>query len=349
MSDYTKITDYAAKDALTTGDPLKLIKGTEIGADFDAVATAIATKADTNAAETFADNLTVQTTSTEAYFVAKNTANSAGVFFGVAAGGTALAIDQSTTRDFCFGTYNASNTFGTTYIYNRGFSVVSINSITSATDSLSIIAGTASNPVRITAGATLRVGAGGTGSIDFVTNSSFSKQVSITNTASANRYITLTGSNNSNPTIGTSAGSLNLSAATIAAAGLTVSGADLTSRGLTDSATATALTLSGSGANSIAIANSASTPTISATGGAAIGVLSPINIKTATAIPVGGAATMAIAFSSSFIGVFVGSGAPSVSAAKGSLYLRSDGSTTNDRMYINTDGSTTWTAVTTAA
>lgn len=47
-------------------------------------------------------------------------------------------------------------------------------------------------------------------------------------------------------------------------------------------------------------------------------------------------------------GVFFGSGAPTIAAAKGSLYLRSDGSTTNDRMYVNTNGSTTWTAVITA-
>lgn len=34
---YTKTTDFAAKDALLTGNPLKLIKGTEIGAEFDAI------------------------------------------------------------------------------------------------------------------------------------------------------------------------------------------------------------------------------------------------------------------------------------------------------------------------
>lgn len=45
-----------------------------------------------------------------------------------------------------------------------------------------------------------------------------------------------------------------------------------------------------------------------------------------------------------------GAGAPSaVTATKGSLYLRTDGTTTNDRAYINTDGGTTWTALTTAA
>ena len=45
MSNYTKIVDYAAKDALNTGDPVKLVKGTELGAEYDAIATAIATKA----------------------------------------------------------------------------------------------------------------------------------------------------------------------------------------------------------------------------------------------------------------------------------------------------------------
>ena len=46
MSDYIVITDYAAKDALLTGNPAKLVKGTEIKADLDAVAVAVATKYD---------------------------------------------------------------------------------------------------------------------------------------------------------------------------------------------------------------------------------------------------------------------------------------------------------------
>ncbi len=67
------------------------------------------------------------------------------------------------------------------------------------------------------------------------------------------------------------------------------------------------------------------------------------------AIPAGGTAGAGLMVSSTAnFGVFFGSGAPTLSAAKGSLYLRSDGSTTNDRMYVNTNGSTTWTAVTTA-
>jgi hypothetical protein len=46
MSNYTKLIAYDTKDGLTTGDPLKRIKGTELDDEFDAISTAIATKAD---------------------------------------------------------------------------------------------------------------------------------------------------------------------------------------------------------------------------------------------------------------------------------------------------------------
>lgn len=48
-------------------------------------------------------------------------------------------------------------------------------------------------------------------------------------------------------------------------------------------------------------------------------------------------------------GIYFGSGAPTVSAPKGSLYLRTDGSSTSTRLYVNTDGGTTWTSFTSAA
>jgi len=47
MSDYTKTTDFAAKDALSSGDAAKIVKGTEIDDEFEAIETAIATKLDT--------------------------------------------------------------------------------------------------------------------------------------------------------------------------------------------------------------------------------------------------------------------------------------------------------------
>lgn len=73
-------------------------------------------------------------------------------------------------------------------------------------------------------------------------------------------------------------------------------------------------------------------------------------VHSATAIPAGGTAGAGYLLSSTAnFGIFFGSGAPTLSAAQGSLYLRSDGSSTSTRMYVNTNGSTTWTAVTTAA
>jgi hypothetical protein len=75
-----------------------------------------------------------------------------------------------------------------------------------------------------------------------------------------------------------------------------------------------------------------------------------VNLQSGTAIPAGGTAGAGLLMSSvANFGVFFGSGAPGLSAAKGSLYLRSDGSGVNDRMYVNTNGSTTWTAVVTVA
>lgn len=46
MSDYTKSTNFASKDSLSVGNPLKIVKGTEIDAEFNNIATAVATKAD---------------------------------------------------------------------------------------------------------------------------------------------------------------------------------------------------------------------------------------------------------------------------------------------------------------
>ena len=46
MSNYTQSTNFATKDALTSGDPLKIVKGTEINTEFVNIAVAVATKAD---------------------------------------------------------------------------------------------------------------------------------------------------------------------------------------------------------------------------------------------------------------------------------------------------------------
>lgn len=49
MSDYTKSTNFASKDNLSSGNPAKIVKGTEIDTEFNNIATAIATKQDYDA------------------------------------------------------------------------------------------------------------------------------------------------------------------------------------------------------------------------------------------------------------------------------------------------------------
>ena len=50
MSNYTKTTNFATKDNLTPGNPLKIVKGAEIDTEFNNIATAVATKTDNSAA-----------------------------------------------------------------------------------------------------------------------------------------------------------------------------------------------------------------------------------------------------------------------------------------------------------
>jgi hypothetical protein len=48
MSNYTKNTNFTAKDNLTSGDPAKVIKGAEFDTEFNAIQTAVNSKADSN-------------------------------------------------------------------------------------------------------------------------------------------------------------------------------------------------------------------------------------------------------------------------------------------------------------
>ena len=62
MSDYTKTTNFATKDNLASGNPAKIIKGTEIDSEYNNIATAVATKSDL-ASPTFTGTVTTPTLS----------------------------------------------------------------------------------------------------------------------------------------------------------------------------------------------------------------------------------------------------------------------------------------------
>lgn len=63
MADYTQITDFSAKDALTTGDPEKIILGADLDAELSAISTAVASKYDSSdiASEAQAEALALDT------------------------------------------------------------------------------------------------------------------------------------------------------------------------------------------------------------------------------------------------------------------------------------------------
>jgi len=92
---------------------------------------------------------------------------------------------------------------------------------------------------------------------------------------------------------------------------------------------------------SLAATGAVTAASVSATGN--------VTADSATGLVAGGASAFIATNVAAGMGIYVGSGVPTVAAAQGSLYLRSDGSTTSTRAYINTNGSTTWTALTTAA
>lgn len=107
MANYTKTTDFAAKDTLPGGDTNKVVRGAEFETEFDAISTAIATKSDT-ASPTFTGTVTIPTVDINAGAIDGTTigANSA-------AAGTFTNLN-ATTVDLDGGTLDGATIGGTT-------------------------------------------------------------------------------------------------------------------------------------------------------------------------------------------------------------------------------------------
>jgi hypothetical protein len=60
MSNYTKLTNFAAKDALATGNPAKIVAGTDIDTEFNNIQVAVNSKAD-RASPTFTGTVSMVT------------------------------------------------------------------------------------------------------------------------------------------------------------------------------------------------------------------------------------------------------------------------------------------------
>ena len=112
------------------------------------------------------------------------------------------------------------------------------------------------------------------------------------------------------------------------------------------------------GFQTISINATTGTVTVTGTFGAATSVTSlaaatitatgNITADSNVGLVAGGASAFIATNVAAGMGMYIGSGAPTVAAAKGSIYLRSDGSSTSTRLYVS-DGGTTWIAVTTAS
>jgi hypothetical protein len=75
-----------------------------------------------------------------------------------------------------------------------------------------------------------------------------------------------------------------------------------------------------------------------------------LTIYAATVVPAGGSIGVGYKISSTTnLGWFVGSGPPTLSAAKGSVYSNTTAITTTSRVYVNIDGGTTWANFTASA
>ena len=91
MSNYTKATNFATKDALISGNALKIVKGTEIDTEFNNIATAIATKADL-ASPTFTGTVVIPTAT-----ITTATITTANISAGTITGITDIAVADGGT------------------------------------------------------------------------------------------------------------------------------------------------------------------------------------------------------------------------------------------------------------
>jgi hypothetical protein len=85
---------------------------------------------------------------------------------------------------------------------------------------------------------------------------------------------------------------------------------------------------------------------LTATG--AISSVSTVSALNASAITATGAQAMGVSNISDF-GIYYGSGIPTISAATGSLYLRSDGGGATNRMYVASSGTGGWASFTSSS
>jgi hypothetical protein len=157
MSDYVKSTNFAAKDALSSGDTNKIVKGTEINTEYDNIATAVSSKAD-KASPTFTGTVNVAALTASSTI----TGNVTGAVTGSLAGGTGLPLTTGVTGTLPVangGTNQTTYTNGQLLIGNTTGNTLSKSTLT-AGSGISITNGTGTITIASTAGTVTSVATG---------------------------------------------------------------------------------------------------------------------------------------------------------------------------------------------
>jgi hypothetical protein len=142
MANYTKSTNFATKDSLSSGNPLKIVKGTEIDTEFNNIQTAIATKSDSGG------TLAVGNGGTGATTAAGARASLLPAFASNV--GKVLAVNSSATD--------------VEFIAAGGSGTVTSVSGSGGSTGLTLTGGAITTSGTLTLGGTLAVASGGTGS-----------------------------------------------------------------------------------------------------------------------------------------------------------------------------------------
>ena len=138
MSNYTKTTDFAAKDTLPGGDTNKVVRGTEFETEFDAISTAIATKSDT-ASPTFTGTVTIPTVDINAGAI-----DGTAIGASSAAAGTFTNLTASGTVNFNGATISNLGTITTANLDGGTIDNVVIGGSTAAAGSFTTVAASSS-------------------------------------------------------------------------------------------------------------------------------------------------------------------------------------------------------------
>ena len=130
MTDYVKSTNFTSKDSLSSGDPLKIVKGTEFDTEFNNIAIAVATKADTtNPALTGAPTAPTASSGTNTTLIATTAFVQAALRTLYPVGSIYINAGVSTNPNTLLG-------FGTWTAFGAGRVMVGLNGSDSAFDTL---------------------------------------------------------------------------------------------------------------------------------------------------------------------------------------------------------------------